>query len=145
MSRSISIDVKLASDQKISACSIIETLIKLGWNPIIDGSINYLPINDNDMYNWTKEQMSVNQLLEISEIKERNKEVIGVDMYWDDSSIGICLLIFDSGNISFDLSINRKYIDESIQLIDFNWYASKILPGLYNEYNVTYYKLEFFY
>jgi hypothetical protein len=145
MSRTITIAVKFTADYRISAQSILNTLIESGWNPINSGIINYLPVNDNDMYNWTQEEMSLSQLLKIVELKERGQEVIGVDLYWGNSNVGISLLIFNSTEVSFGLNINRKYIDDATQLIDFNWYALRILPNLCKAYNVTQYKFEFMY
>ena len=145
MSRTITIDVKFTADDRISAQSILNTLIESGWNPINSGKINYLPINDNDMYDWTKEEMSLSQLLKIVELKERGQEVIGVDLYWGNSNVGISLLIFNSTEVSFGLNINSKYIDDATQLIDFSWYALRILPDLCKAYSVTQYKFEFMY
>jgi hypothetical protein len=145
MSRTISIDVRLNPDNRISAQSILETLIGSGWNPMNNGLINYLPVSDKDMYSWTKEEVSLGKLLKIVDLKEREQEVIGVDLYWGNSNIGISLLIFNLTEVSFGLNINRKYIDDATQLIDFNWYALRILPDLCKAYNVSQYKFEFIY
>jgi hypothetical protein len=145
MSRTITIDVRLTTDDRTSAQSILKTLIESGWNPINNGLINYLPINDKDMFNWTKEEVPLSQLLKIIDLKEQEQEIIGVDLYWGNSNIGISLLIFSSTEVSFGLNINRKYIDEATQLIDFNWYALRILPDLCKAHNVSQYKFEFIY
>ena len=63
MSRTITIDVRLTTDDRTSAQSILKTIIESGWNPINNGLINYLPINDKDMFNWTKEEVPLSQLL----------------------------------------------------------------------------------
>jgi len=97
------------------------------------------------MYNWTTENKTIDQLYEIINLKEHNKETIGVDLYWKDSDIGVKLLIFEPGEILLSIDINRKYIDKETQLIDFNWYASKILPILCNAFFVTQYKFTFIY
>jgi len=145
MSRYISIDIKLTSNERTSIRAILKTLVESGWNPMIDGLINYLPINDNEMYNWTKEKISVDQLYEIVESKEQKQETIGVDMCWEDSNVGISLLAYNPNEISLGLDVNRKYIDDSTHLIDFNWYATRILLALCKSYHVSQYKFGFVY
>jgi len=97
------------------------------------------------MYNWTEEKITISELYEIARIKEQAHEVVGVDLYWNDTNIGVSLLIFNPYEILFGININRKYIDEKAQLIDFNWYATKILLGLNDVFNIAQYSFSFSY
>jgi hypothetical protein len=141
----VSINATIASNEKASAPIIIEALVNAGWNPIVNGSINYLPINDNDLYNWTSSKFSINHLLEIIKRKEQNNETIGVELYWKETNVGVSLLIINSNELSFSIEINKKYIDESAYLIDFNWYSKKIIPILCELYHINKYSFEYFY
>jgi len=143
MSRSISLDIELASNEKIPIRTILQTLINLGWNPIFDGTVNHLPVDDNDMYDWTKESLTVEQLLALADLKEQKNEVFGVDVYWDKSQIGASLLIFNQNEMSFSLDINRKFIDGSTFLVDHNWYATRILDGMSSKFNIGQYVFRF--
>ena len=75
MSRTISLEIEFATKEGVSAQAILQTLIDLGWNPIFEGVVNYLPMDDNEMYNWKKENLTIEHLLEIVSIKEQ-KEVL---------------------------------------------------------------------
>jgi len=75
MSRTISLEIEFAAKEGVSAQAILQTLIDLGWNPIFEGVVNYLPMDDNEMYNWKKENLTIEHLLEIVSIKEQ-KEVL---------------------------------------------------------------------
>ena len=145
MSKTISIKVSIASNDKVSALFILKTLINTGWNPMVNRLINYLPEDDNDLYNWTNEKISIDHMFEIIKKKEQKKESIGIDLYWKDSGVGVSLLITNSYELSFNLDINRRYIDENTHILDFNWYAMKIIPALCELCHVTKYSFEYYY
>jgi hypothetical protein len=117
----------------------------MGWNPVHDGSVNYIPIADNDMFNWTKEKLSTERLLEIAGLKEQENEVFGVDLYWENSQIGVTLLVFSHDEVSFCLDINTKYIDGDSLLVDYNWYAARILKGLFRQFGIEQCAFRFLY
>jgi len=145
MSRTISFDIKLDSQEKITVVSLLEALVSSGWNPIANNTINCLPVDDHEMYNWTKINGRISEFYDIVSVKEKANEVIGVDLYWNDTDIGVTLLIFNTHDISFSIDINVKYLDQKAQLIDFNWYASKILLVLKDAFNITQYTFSFIY
>ena len=145
MSRTISLDIKLDLQEKLTVISLLEALVSSGLNPIINDTINCLPIDDNEMYNWTKIKGCISELYDIVSVKEKDNEVIGVDLYWNNTDVGVTLLIFNPHDISFSIDINVKYFDQKTQLIDFNWYSSKILLALNDAFNVTQYTFSFIY
>lgn len=53
MSSSISLNVKLNSNNLLSCKEVINLLLKFGWNIQKDGKIIFLPLKDYDMYDWT--------------------------------------------------------------------------------------------
>ena len=46
MSRTISFEITFHSNNEISAIALLEFLANIGWNPIVNGKINHLPIDD---------------------------------------------------------------------------------------------------
>lgn len=139
MSASISLDIKLI--KKFSLLDIVKILCDNGWSLEKDSKINFLPINDN--YNWVSENISNKVFFDIIEKKEIGKEMIGVILYWLNTNIGVSLIIFNSGDLSFNIDINRKYLDASIKLVDYNWYSEKIITILNKKVGIHYYKFEF--
>ena len=143
MSRSISFDVELYKNT--SAKAILESLIKAGWNPIIDNAINYLPIGDNDMFDWTMEELTIDKLFEIIYLKEKMKETIGVQLNWENTDIGVTLSISNQKELYFIISINTKYIDRDVYFVDFNWYAQKFLYPIQEIGEIFKYEFSFIY
>lgn len=123
-----------------SPLKVIDLLSQNGWRLLNDGYVSYLPIGDNDNFNWTGNKISVDELMRILEQKEKNKELIGIRMIWQDTEIGGDFLLWDKDvannekiftPISFVLDGNRKLIPniEPFKITDVNWYLTKLLPA----------------
>ena len=136
MAVTATIDIKLNSKLgNFSRINIIHAFINYGWSLNDNGRISYLPINDNDEYNWQNDKLNEQEIFRILSAKEKNNEIIGIVMTWENLNIGGNLLVFESGNISFIISINRKLIDsrENCVFTDVNWYLDKLIPALEKE------------
>ncbi len=137
MSVSASIDVKFVTseDKGSSIVDIVKGLIKNGWTLNDNGKVSYLPVGDDGDYNWVSENINIDELINILDEKERQNESIGVSLTWGDTNIGGTLLLWDKKSLSFNLSINRKIInqDSSMGITDVNWYLEKLISGLINE------------
>lgn len=144
MSTSASIGLRVvAVDSRVitSPWKIIDILSKNGWTFTSEaGYVSYLPIGDNEMFNWTDSKMSLSDLMEILEKKEKNKELIGIRMVWKGSEVGGDLLIWDKDEarnkkihtpISFILDGNRKILAkyDDFSITDINWYLEKLIPA----------------
>lgn len=126
-----SIDVNLiTSFGRVSTKKVLMSLYDFGWSFDDHGKVSYLPIGDEDNFSWKSEQMSTEDLLEIIELKEKMSEVNGVTMTWKNTGIGGDFLFWTDGNISINLTVNRKLIDDEIKITDVNWYLTKLLPPL---------------
>lgn len=134
MSLSASINIQIVSSQNkvISSIEIIKNLMANGWTLNDNGKTSYLPIGDDDDYNWILENIDSEKLLDIFSEKEKRNEIIGVSLTWKDTNIGGMLLIFAEGELSLNLTINKKYISNNfdLKIIDVNWYLEKLIPGL---------------
>lgn len=140
----------------ISPLKVIDILSKNGWNLLdTNGYAFYLPVGDKPgMFNWADNKMDLPFLMKIFEQKERNKELIGVRMAWENTEIGGNLLLWDKDEerhknictpVAFDLDANRKILTEydDFKITDVNWYLERFIP-IFNQGNtfVEYYKYD---
>lgn len=136
MSVSASIDVKfVTSDTKgVSVVAVVKGLINYGWTLNDNGQVSYLPVGDDDDYNWVSESISLDELINVLNEKESKNESIGISLTWGDTNIGGTLLMWDKASLSFNLSINRKVINEDagLGITDISWYSEKLIAGLAN-------------
>lgn len=133
MSVEASIDIKLNNYIEYRIMGIIEALIKGGWILRNDqNEVSYLPIGDEDNFDWLEKTISQDELKRIIEEKENLNEVVGIKMYWKDTNIGITLLIYSHKEFSISLSINRKKINatDTRSVTDINWYIQTIVETL---------------
>ena len=129
MSVSSSIDIQTTSSDRSIALFSIKALKEFGWMLNHNGAVFYLPLEDDDEFNWTSANMSDTDLNNILIQKDRLGELIGIAMTWHNTDIGGEFLFRASGLISINLSINRKLTGSN--LTDVNWYLEKIIPALH--------------
>ncbi len=134
MSITASIDLSLFnnSDYIFSSIDLLELMINNNWIIKKNNKISYLPLGDDDLFEWTENEMKENELKEIIKKKEIEKEIIGIVFYWENTDIGVSMLCFPDNQITFNLNINRVVIDEKEcrEITDTNWYLERIIPCL---------------
>lgn len=115
---------------------IIKLFNKIGW-VFKNEKMEYLPLNDDDMYSWQHEPLSYDKLFSIISQKQKNGETIGVNLYHDKSDSGITFLAKNTDEILLGLDINRKTIDGVFSEIplggnytDISWYIINIVAEL---------------
>ncbi len=145
MSNSVSLDISLTSKNNCFIEDIIRTLLNNDWYIVKNKQTTYLPIGDNDMYDWTSKEVTEQELFNIIKIKEDQNEIIGLELYYLNSEIGFHLLIFNTKELTLMIDINKKYINKEMGILDFNWYIEKIIPCLHEKFNVSEYKFDFIY
>jgi hypothetical protein len=134
MSNTAALEIKLVkyNSTEILPSDVIQKLLTCGWTLNDGGKVSYLPLGDIDEYNWQSEIMDKNIFMKIAFEKEQRKEIVGVVLTWMDTGVGGAVLIWNDGNMIFDLNINRRIIDGigENRITDFNWYIVKLLPAL---------------
>lgn len=145
MSYSVSLNVKLNSNAIHSCKEIIILLLRFGWNIEKNSKITFLPLNDDDMFDWTSSDITFDDFIKLVEEKENAKEIVGVELYWKSTDIGGHLLMYNNSDFSIEFNINTKYVEEMIKIPDFNWYAEKTIPCLNQGGSMMEYKFEFTY
>lgn len=128
MSVSASIDIRLGNrkDVPISKTQLIKQLLDFGWTLNDCGEVSYLPIGDEDRFDWQRENISTESLMVTLGEKEKRGELIGVAMTWKDTGIGGAFLLMENGEVSVCLTNNRKSLEG---ITDVNWYLAKLLPA----------------
>lgn len=127
--------------------SVIEILKKfqqIGWGLYnSQEKIEYLPLGDNDDYDWQCKKMSMNQFYNIVEKKIDCGEIVGINLYYRDGKEGVSLLAHNTRQIMLNISINRKTIDENHT--DMSWYINNIIYQLFKvDVKILSYKVEEF-
>ena len=81
-----------------------------GWSVKDHGHISYLPLGDQDAFNWQHIAIAAwPKIVEILKQKEKSRELIGLVMTWKDANIGGEFLFFPDGQLlAVSWSVNRK-------------------------------------
>ncbi len=115
---------------------IIKLFNEIGW-VFKNEKMEYLPLNDCDMYCWQEEALSFDKLFSVVSQKQKNGEQIGVILYQNNSDKGTTFLAKNTDEILLCLDINRKVIDGDFSGIswggdytDISWYIINIVAKL---------------
>ena len=133
MSHSAGVDVSLYSpNNKLSGTCVIDLLLKKGWTIDDHGFIFYLPLHDDEMFDWQREPVQKwPEIRTTLSQKERAEETIGLALTWQDSQIGGTFLVAASGtHFSADWQINRQQVKCTPTLTDHSWYLTRVLRPL---------------
>ena len=111
---------------------IISLFNKMGWKYFNSkGEVEYLPLGDDDDYDWQKSVLSDDEVREVINSKQEHSEKIGLNLYYNNSFVGISLLADNTSQILLNLNINRKTINDTRDaLTDVTWYIKHIVQKL---------------
>lgn len=132
MSRSVSIDFKCSSRPERTV-DVLSAFLSSGWTLNSYGSISFLPVKDDNRFDWNAmpyNEANTQYLFQVIDTKDAFCELTGVTIQWHNTDIGVDLLLWSDGRISFNLSINRCTLPDEPEFTDMNWYMEKILPSL---------------
>jgi hypothetical protein len=134
MSHAAGINITISSSTK-STLELIEVLLNNGWSVKDHGHISYLPLGDEDAFNWQHSALAAwPKTVEILKQKEKNRELIGLVMTWKDANIGGEFLFFpDRQRLAVSWSVNRKALKHCADFTDHSWYLTRILMPLVKE------------
>ena len=114
---------------------IIRLFNTIGWG-FKNERMEYLPLNDGDMYDWQEEALSYDKLFDIVAQKQKCDENVGVILYHNRSDKGTTFLAKGTNEILLCLDINRKTMDDSAAFshggdhTDISWYVKNIIIEL---------------
>jgi hypothetical protein len=134
MSHAAGINITISSSTK-SILELIEVFLNNGWSIKDHGHISYLPLGDEDAFNWQHIAIAAwPKIVEVLKQKEKNRELIGLVMTWKDANIGGEFLFFPDGQlVAVSWSVNRKALERCTDFTDHSWYLTRILAPLLKE------------
>ena len=108
---------------------VINLFNELGWKYYdLENNIEYLPLGDDDEFDWQKKNLSYRELQEIIDNKQDKFERVGLNLYYETSDVGITLVAKSTKEIIIDLNINRKTVENNRESItDIGWYFNNII------------------
>ena len=112
-----------------SIADILRIFQQIGWhirNP--QGKVEYLPIGDDDEYDWQCDEISESELYDIISKKIAGKEQIGINLFYYGGTEGISLIANNTSQILLSITINRKTIKG--KYTDMSWYLENIIYKL---------------
>ncbi len=120
---------------------VLRVFQKIGWSIYnSQEKIEYLPIADNDNYDWQCEKMSEADFWNIINQKVANGEQIGINLFYN-KAIGISFLAHNTSQIVLGLCINRKSVYK--RHTDMAWYFENIIYKLFKTgVRISSYKFE---
>ncbi len=110
-----------------SIALIISAFNQIGWG-YSDKQKEYLPLHDDDNFNWETHTLSVDELLSIISDKQECGELCGVVLYHQSSDKGITILAQNTKEVMVNININRKIICKDFT--DISWYIENIVAKL---------------
>lgn len=124
---------------------LIQMLLDGGWTFNNEGNASYLPIGHNGISDWiTDADISHDELMEILQEKDYRNEPVGIVLTWSNTNIGGAFIFKPNEKLSISLILNRKIMQrlDNIEITDFNWYLTRLLPMFY-ESNIEIYNFSF--
>lgn len=125
-----------------SIADILRIFQQIGWhirNP--QGKVEYLPIGDDDKYDWQCDEISESELYDIISKKIESKEQIGVNLFYRNGTEGISLMAYNTSQTILSITINRKTVKG--KYTDMSWYFENIVYKLLNaDVRLLSYKIE---
>ena len=110
-----------------SIAKIIMAFNQIGWSYSANQK-EYLPLHDDDNFNWESQPLSDTELLSIISDKQECGELCGVILYHQYSDKGISILAQSTKEVQVNININRKIICDDFT--DASWYIENIIAKL---------------
>ena len=131
LSASININLYIKSEvliKEIPQLSVLNLFRESQWKfADVQGKKIYLPLHDNESYNWNYESVSDEYLFNIFKQKAKEKEIIGVRLFWENSDLGVDLLLCSDLTMIFSIERGNRPINH-YGITDFDWFLSRIIP-----------------
>ncbi|MBP3610357.1 MAG: hypothetical protein J6J42_08495 [Lachnospiraceae bacterium] len=113
----------------------LETILKLfqqiGWTIYnSEGQAEFLPLGDQDDYDWQRQNLPENMIYNILAKKRENQEIIGINLFYEKGTEGISLLAQDTSQITLSIGINRRLLNK--RHTDTIWYLQNIIYKLFD-------------
>lgn len=119
------------SDYSENIVDILKIFQQIGWGIYnLQGKVEYLPIGDDDEYDWQCEDISDINLYDVISRKIAKQEQVGVNLFYNNGVEGISLMAYTTDQIMLSIAINRKTVKE--KYTDMIWYLENIIYRLFD-------------
>ena len=118
------LDCSLYTD---SIAEIIRAFQQIGWD-FADGQTEYLPLHDDDMFDWQAAPLSDAELFALIAEKQACGELCGVILYHQESDRGFSLFAKNTAEVMLNLTVNRKTVCGDFT--DASWYIEHTAAAL---------------
>ncbi|MBQ7781187.1 MAG: hypothetical protein IJ405_04105 [Lachnospiraceae bacterium] len=130
------------SNYSESIVDVLKIFQQIGWyiyNP--QGKVEYLPIGDDDEYDWQCKEIAEIELYDIISEKIAKKEQIGINLFYSNGTEGISLMAYNTSQIMLSITINRKTVKG--KYTNMAWYLENIIYKFLNiDVRLLSYKIE---
>jgi hypothetical protein len=129
LARSASIHLEFAVVP--APAEILSLLFEVGWGYDYHGEIAYLPVGDDELFNWrTKPLDGWSRVQSLIDTKAQNNEPVGLGLAWRDSQVGGTFYLKPQGEMMVVLDADRPRLEGCDDFTDMSWYLSRILRPL---------------
>ncbi|MFD6392801.1 hypothetical protein [Nocardia sp. NPDC060259] len=123
MGRMIDIDFHFGG--VVDAIELIQSLLKSGVSLVSDGSIRF---HLNDDFDWeTRPEGDIQEVMAALQVHSEAGDAVGVDVYFDDSSLGGSLLIPAESTVVYFILPNHRAVIGPTEFTDFSWYLERLI------------------
>ena len=128
---SIETSISIKTSGKKAVTDLLESFNQIGWTLVDEqGKLTYLPLGDDDRFDWRNDHIGKDKLLNMISEKEKRGETIGVILYQKGTGIGVTLLAFNAKEILLSFNINRK--NKPKDITEREWLQKYIINELKN-------------
>ena len=115
--------------KKLDSLKLVQSLVDSGWSYDDYGMITYLPLDDNDKFDWKRANLAEYlKVAEVIEKKIKKSEVVGIVLTWKNTGIGGEFLFYQENGFLISLSSNRKTLAACYDYTDISWYIKRLIP-----------------
>lgn len=112
---------------------IINLFNNVGWK-YYDGdeNVEYLPLGDDDDFDWQKQNLSEKDLCDLVNRKQAAFEIVGINLFYNDSNEGITFLASNTKEIVLNLNLYRRTLNDDSRdsITDIGWYFDNIIQKI---------------
>ena len=132
----VTIEIKASKPDRID---MLSNLLDYGWSVNCNNQIQYLPLGDDDDYDWQFAPLDTWQnIYEIIKQKDKRNERLGLDLCWQNTSVGGSFLIDPLSTTAKISNIRlwttwyaqRPKLENCDWITNQSWFIQRIIPPL---------------
>lgn len=147
MSVTSSLTITFSNSTFIEKTELLRAFLRCKWSPINlkDEICFFFQKSDCDMYDWQTTTMTKEDFFSYISQKDSHDMMLGIELYWNNTDIGITCIIIDPQKPVLSLNINRVRVnkEDMWSITDMNWYELHIIqPFIESKRNIIHFVFE---